>query len=121
MNKSEFAKNLYEIVEPLLMGQDVVEFEVDDVYDEYGSYRIRWYSRVTKAIFVMVGLADDRGGICEYWMGAAETDDKFDTRFNEIASVNSNFSSNHGHVYDDLDGVEKTLQIFTEWLVKTVV
>lgn len=121
MEKSEFVKGLYDIVDPLLNGQDVVGFDVDDTYDKFGSYRIRWYNRLTGEIFVMVGLVDDRNGICEYWMGAGNTNDEYDTRFNIICSINSNFSTEHGHIYDDFDGIEKSLRTFTEWLVKTVV
>lgn len=121
MTREELKKRVYDTVEPMLDGQGIIKFEIDEP-DKSRCLELIWRDETTDEVLSVVTFSYVEDEIIEYCITNRFQlhKDIIDVKFDLISAHYAELSDSYYRLYTDWTGVEKTLQVFTEWLVKTV-
>lgn len=119
MTRDELKKKIYDTVEPMLDGQGIIKFQVDEP-DKSKCFELIWRDSITTKVFAVCTLSHVEDEVIEYCIVNRFHKDIIDAKFDHISTYYASVSDSHYCLYSFWAGVEITLQTFTEWLVKTV-
>lgn len=120
MTAQEFKKKIYDTVEPLLDGQGQIHFKVHEYMVSF-MLSADWYD-ANDQLLAMIDISQMREVDDLFHYCIRQTcypSDQYDRRMSDIISAYCTYENGlFGHFFEDWTGVEKTLQTFTEYLVK---
>lgn len=119
MTRDELKKRVYDTVEPLLDGQGIIKFKVDEP-DKSRTLELIWRDETADEVVLSVLLSHVEDVLVEYCIVNQFHEDIIDAKFDSISARYAELHDPCYRLYGLWTGVEKTLQTFTEWLVKTV-
>lgn len=118
MTTQEFKKKIYDTVEPLLDGQGQVRFKVYE-YAKSNLLSIEWRD-TSDDLIAFAQISETPSLVTIAYQISCICLSHYETRLNAIAQTYAvNFDElNDYRLFEDWTGVEKTLQTFTEYLVR---